>query len=73
MYARDGSAEWARFWREVVAARVQYRANQTMNFYVDPSQDHDDFLASMALLVEAGKYLPRVARGKAREESVVGV
>lgn len=73
MYARDGSAEYAQFWREVAAARVQYRANQTMSFYVDSSQDHDDFLASTALLVESGKYLPRVARGKVREESAVGV
>ena len=73
MYARDGSAEYAQFWREVAAARVQYRANQTMSFYVDSSENHDDFLASTALLVEAGKYLPRVARGKVREESAVGV
>jgi len=73
MYGRDGSPEWAEFWRQVTAARVQHRANRTMNFYVDPSQGHDDFLSSLALLVEAGKYLPRVARGRAREASVAGV
>ena len=69
MYASDGSEEWTQFWRELASARLQYRANQTMNFYVDPSQGHDDFLVSLALLVEAGKYLPRVARGKIREKS----
>jgi len=44
-------------------AKSNYRANQTMNFYVDPSMGHDDFLSSLALLVEAAKYTPRAARG----------
>ena len=45
-------------------ARSQYRQTQTMNFYVDPSQGHDDFLMSLALLVEAAsRYSPRGARG----------
>lgn len=73
MYGRDGSPEWAEFWRQVTAARVQHRANRTMNFYVDASQGHDDFLSSLALLVEAGKYLPRVAKGKAREVSLAEI
>ncbi len=39
--------------------------NQTMNFYVDSSQGHDDFLMSLALLVgAANQYTPRGARGK---------
>ncbi len=67
VYARDGSPEWAEFWGQVTAAKVQHRANRTMNFYVEASRGHDDFLSSLALLVEAGKYLPRVARGRARE------
>ena len=52
----------------VELARAQYRPNQTLNFYVDPSQGHDDFLMSLALLVEASRYLPRVARGRATGE-----
>jgi hypothetical protein len=45
-------------------ARNQYRPNQTMNFYVDPSQGHDDFLMSMALVLEAAsQFKPRGARG----------
>ncbi len=66
MYARDGSDEWAEFWRQTTSARVQYRMDKTMNFYVEESQGHDDYLNSLALLVEAGKYLPRVAIGRPR-------
>jgi len=64
MYAGDGSPEYQEFWSEMERARSQYRPNQTMNFYVDPTQGHDDFLMSLALLVKAdNQYSPRSARG----------
>ena len=64
MYAGDSSPEYQEFWLEMEKARSQYRPSQTMNFYVDPSQGHDDFLMSLALLVEAAdQYSPRGARG----------
>ena len=64
MYAKDGSDEYQEFWFEIDRAKSQYRPNQTMNFYVDPAQGHDDFLMSLALLVEAAnQYSPRGARG----------
>ncbi|MBA7660655.1 hypothetical protein ES703_68659 [subsurface metagenome] len=64
MYAGDGSPEYQEFWSEMEKAKSQYRPNQTMNFYVDPSQGHDDFLMSLALLVEAtNQYSPRSAKG----------
>jgi len=64
MYAGDGSPEYQEFWFEMEKAKSQYRPSQTMNFYVDPAQGHDDFLMSLALLVEAAKqYSPRGARG----------
>ena len=64
MYTGDGSGEYQEFWFEIERAKSQYRPSQTMNFYVDPSQGHDDFLMSLALLVEAAKqYSPRDARG----------
>jgi len=64
MYAGDGSAEYRQFWLEMERAKSQYRPNQTMNFYVDPAQGHDDFLMSLALLVKAAdQYVPRGARG----------
>ncbi len=69
MYAADGSAEYRQLWREIEQARVAYRANQTMNFYVDPSEGHDDYLISLALVVEAASGArPRTARGRVREE-----
>jgi len=63
MYAQDGSEEYQEFWREMERAKSSFRANQTMNFYVDPSEGHDDFLMSLALLVEAAEYTPRGAKG----------
>ncbi len=64
MYKGDGSAEYQEFWFEMERAKSQYRPSQTMNFYVNPSDGHDDFLMSLALLVEAAsQYTPRGARG----------
>lgn len=68
MYAADGSEEYREFRLQMERAKSTYRANQTMNFYVDPSQGHDDFLMSLALLAEAASsYQPRRARGYLRE------
>jgi len=65
MYARDNSDECAEFWRQIDLARSQFRPNQTMNFFVDPSEGHDDFLMSLALLVESVRdYKPRTAKGR---------
>lgn len=69
VYAGDGSAEHRAFWQEMERARVAYRANRTMNFYVDPSEGHDDYLMSLALTVEAAAGArPRTARGRLRGE-----
>jgi len=69
MYAGDGSPEYQEFWAEIEKAKSQYRPNQTMNFYVDPTQGHDDFLMSLALLVEAAnQYVPKTAVGSVRGE-----
>ena len=65
IYARDGSADSQSFWLEMEKARSYYRPSQTMNFYVDPSEGHDDFLMSLALVVEAAnQYEPRTAKGR---------
>ncbi len=64
MYRSDNSPEYREFWLEMERARSQYRPNQTMNFYVDPSQGHDDFLMSLALMLEAASQsTPRGAKG----------
>jgi hypothetical protein len=68
MYAGDSSPEYQEFWSEIEKAKSQYRSNQTMNFYVDPTQGHDDFLMSLALVVEAAsQYSPRSAKGVKQE------
>lgn len=67
-YAADGSAEYATFSSEMKLARVAYRPGGRMTFYVDAADGHDDYLASLALAVEAGREglpQPRVARGRA--------
>ena len=64
MYAGDGSVEYQEFWLQMERAKSHYRPSQTINFYVDPSQGHDDFLMSLALLAEAAQNCsPRKARG----------
>jgi hypothetical protein len=64
MYAADGSAEYREFWQEIAQAESHYRPNQTMSFSVAPARGHDDFIMSLALLVEAAcDYSPRSARG----------
>ena len=65
MYAAENSSEYQEFWFQMEKAKSFYRPSQTMNFYVNPSDGHDDYLMSLALLVEAGQqYEPREARGK---------
>jgi hypothetical protein len=68
LYKQDGSREYEETLFELERARAQYRPNQTMNFYVDPQEGHDDFLMSLALMVQAAEGLsPREAKGWLRE------
>jgi len=69
LYKQDGSPEYKAMMFQLERAKAQYRPNQTMNFYVDPSEGHDDFLMSLALLVEGAKdFIPRTARGGLRDD-----
>jgi len=43
MYAADSSPEYREFWHEMERAKGQYRPGQTLNFYVDPAEGHDDY------------------------------
>ena len=68
LYKSDDSVQYREMMAELERAKVNYRANQTMNFFVDPSEGHDDFLSSLALAVYAAKdYKPRIAVGEIRE------
>ena len=63
-YAGDGSAESVEFRRELELAQARYRANQTMDFFVEASRGHDDYLMSLALMTRAASVPPRTARGR---------
>jgi hypothetical protein len=64
MYVGDGSPEYQEMCFELSKSRTYYRPSRTMNFFVDPSDGHDDFLMSLALLVvSANLYQPREAKG----------
>jgi hypothetical protein len=64
MYSGDGSPEYRELWFELNKAKSLYRPDRTLNFFVDPSDGHDDFLMSLALLVESTALCrPRTARG----------
>ncbi len=66
-YKPDGSPESTEFWSQISKAKSVVRPNQTINFFVDPSEGHDDFLSSLALLVHASHYIPRRATGRLRQ------
>ncbi len=64
VYKQDGSEEHKELMCQLERAKSVYRPNQTLNFFVDPSEGHDDYLMSLALLCQAAKdWQPRVARG----------
>jgi hypothetical protein len=68
IYAPDGSDEYRELMFELDRARGVYRPNQTLNFFVDPNEGHDDYLVSLALCLEAASGLsPRKAVGSIRE------
>ena len=67
LYRGDGSPEYAEFQRQAERARVTYRANRTVNFYVDEREGHDDYVVSAALLVRASQGAERrAASGRVR-------
>jgi hypothetical protein len=67
LYAADGSIEYRHCRQELEHAQATYRINRTMNYFVEPAKGHDDYLASLALLVEAAHdATPRAARGYVR-------
>ena len=74
LYAPDGSEEYRELCRQAELARVSYSPRRTMNFFVDPSAGHDDYLVSLALAVKAAdgmQMASRIARGRLREVSTV--
>jgi phage FluMu gp28-like protein len=67
VYRGDDSPEHREFSRQCDLARGEYRANGTLGFFVDPSDGHDDYLISAALVVHASRDMQRrVATGSVR-------
>jgi len=66
LYRMDGSMQWAECRRQLELARVVYRDSRLMQFHVDPSEGHDDYVMSLALTVWAGRLDrgERAARGR---------
>ncbi|APV43817.1 terminase-like family protein [Dehalogenimonas formicexedens] len=65
LYSRDASPECEECWKELETASADYKTNQSLNFYCNPSLSHDDYLMSLALVIKAAsKYEPRTAVGR---------
>jgi hypothetical protein len=65
LYRQDGSRDYQKLMFELEKAKSIFRPNQTLNFFVDPSDGHDDCLMSLALVIKAAKgYLPRKVVGR---------
>ena len=63
-YRQDGSEDYKELMFELQKARSVYRPSQTLNFFVDSNDGHDDYLISLAMVVQAAnKSVPRKARG----------
>jgi hypothetical protein len=57
-------------WRQLERCRAVYRPNQTLSFFVDERDGHDDYVVSLALaLAAAGTGGPRRARGRTHDGS----
>ncbi|MDV2989672.1 MAG: hypothetical protein P3T54_05960 [Dehalogenimonas sp.] len=64
LYNRDASLDGTECWRQLENAAADYHPDRSMNFYVDPSRGHDDYLISLALTLKAADgYRPRAAFG----------
>lgn len=59
LYQPDGSEESREMMAELALARQLVRPNETLNFFVDPSEGHDDYLMSLALAVHAANTCPQ--------------
>ena len=69
VYKQDGSDDYKQLMFELKKAKSVYRPNQTLNFFVDPSEGHDDYMISLALVVQAAAdWAPKKAIGTTRSD-----
>jgi hypothetical protein len=64
LYKQDGSEDYRELMFELQKAKSIYRPSQTLNFFVDSNDGHDDYLMSLAMVVQAAnKCVSRKASG----------
>jgi hypothetical protein len=64
LYKQDGSRDYTEMLFELEKAKSVYRPSQTLNFFVDSNDGHDDYLMSLALAIQAAnRCVPRKAKG----------
>jgi hypothetical protein len=64
LYA-GANSEAVECWRQLERCRAVYRPNQSLSFFVDERDGHDDYVISLALVLSAaGSGGPRRARGR---------
>ena len=66
LWANDQSPEYAAIDSQLRACRAEYKPNQTVSWSVPVSEGHDDYVASLALLVHAAKECPPPALARSR-------
>jgi phage FluMu gp28-like protein len=65
LYEAPVSGEATACWHQIERCRAVYRPNQTLNFFVEARDGHDDYVISLALVVAASAdATPRAARGR---------
>lgn len=72
LYEAPVTGEGVECWRQLERCRAVVRANETLSFFVEASDGHDDHVISLALVVAAAAdAAPRTARGRQREVDLV--
>lgn len=67
VYRQDGSEDYSELMHQLYRARQTYRQNRTLDFFVPAAEGHDDYLMSLALVVQAAeKHTPKKAQGMVR-------
>lgn len=70
LYHQPSSVALQECLRQLELCRAEYRPNQTVNFFVEPRDGHDDYVISLALLASVLETAsPRRAVGRVREHA----
>jgi len=59
LHTPDGSPDYDEMVQQLELCRTHTRANQTLNFFVDPAAGHDDYVTALALTAHAALSIPK--------------